>query len=291
MRIPDWLEPMAATLTDARFADPAWTFERKLDGIRMLAFKQGPVVRLLSRNRLPLTEAYPAVASAIARLPIDGAILDGEATGAWGKQGRADYHVFDVLWLNGRDVTGESLAARRALLRGIPFRLPLARVTAMTGPAPWAQACQRGWEGVIAKRLDAPYEHRRSKHWLKMKCEASQELVIGGFTEPQGRRRGLGALLLGYFDGPDFVFAGKVGTGLDTALLLDLRTRLDALERSSPPFTRGTGLPRDRAHWVTPRIVVQVAFTEWTVHGKLRHPRLLGVRIDKTAAQVTRERP
>jgi bifunctional non-homologous end joining protein LigD len=136
---------MAATLTDAGFADPAWTFERKLDGIRMLAFKDGPAVRLLSRNRLPLTESCPAVAAAITRLPVAGVILDGEATGAWGKQGRADYHVFDVLWLNGHDVTGQSLTARRQLLRGIPFRLPLARVTAMTGPAPWAQAYQRGW--------------------------------------------------------------------------------------------------------------------------------------------------
>jgi bifunctional non-homologous end joining protein LigD len=142
---------------------------------------------------------------------------------------------------------------------------------------------------VIAKRRDAPYEHRRSPHWLKMKCEATQELVIGGFTDPQGARVGLGALLVGYFAGADFVFAGKVGTGLDTRLLLDLRARLDALEVAEPPFTKAVGLPRVRAHWVRPELVVQVAFTEWTVHGKLRHPRLLGLRTDKPARDVVRE--
>jgi len=282
---------MAATLTDERFADDAWTFERKLDGIRMLAFKDGRTARLFSRNRLPLTETYPAVAAAVAALPVEQVILDGEATGAWGRQGQADYHVFDVLWLNRRDVTQLPLAARRTLLDGIAFRLPIARVTAMSGPTPWELACQRGWEGVIAKRLDSPYEHQRSRAWLKMKCEATQELVVGGFTDPQGGRVGLGALLVGYFEGRDFVFAGKVGTGLDTALLLDLRARLGAAEQAAPPFTKGSGLPRLRVHWVTPRIVVQVAFTEWTVHGKLRHPRLLGVRIDKTAAEVVKEQP
>ena len=291
MRIPDWLEPMAATLTDQRFSDPAWTFERKLDGIRMLAFKSGGRVRLLSRNRLSLNKDYPDVADAIAALPVEQAILDGEATGAWGKQGRADYYVFDVLWLNGKDVTAKPLTERRALLRTIPFRLPVERVKPLAGRAPWERACEEGWEGVIAKRLDSPYEHRRSKQWLKMKCEATQELVVGGYTDPQGSRVGLGALLVGYFEGKDFVFAGKVGTGFDTALLQELRARLEPQRLSATPFTKGTGLPRLRVNWVEPEVVVQVAFTEWTVHGKLRHPRLLGVRIDKSAAQVTRERP
>ena len=145
----------------------------------------------------------------------------------------------------------------------------------------------------MAKRRDAPYEHRRSPHWLKMKCEASQELVVGGFTDPQGGRVGLGALLVGYFERnspeTDFVFAGKVGTGFDTRLLLDLRARLEALEIATPPFTRAVGLPRVRAHWVRPEMVVQVAFIEWTVHGKLRHSRLLGVRTDKSAQDVVKE--
>ncbi len=152
------------------------------------------------------------------------------------------------------------------------------------GLLPWERAQKEGWEGVIAKRRDSLYEHRRSPHWLKMKCEMSQELVVGGFTDPQGKRVGLGALLVGYFDGDDLVFAGKIGTGFDTKLLLDLRAQLDQLEIPKAPFTRAVGLPRLRAHWVRPEIVVQVGFIEWTVHGKLRHPRLLGVRSDQESS-------
>ena len=289
--MPTWLEPMAATLTDQRFTGPEWTFERKLDGIRMLAFKQGSDVKLLSRNRLVLTGAYPSVAKAIAEIPVRDAIFDGEATWAWGRQGKADYHVFDVLWLNGKSTTAKTLDERRALLAAIPFVLPVARVKEIKGDAPWERACREGWEGVIAKRRDAPYEHRRSKAWLKMKCEATQELVVGGFTDPQRSRVGLGALLVGYFEGPDFVFAGKVGTGFTDALLRDLRQRFDRLEQPTSPFTKAIGLPRIRAHWVKPEVVVQVAFTEWTVHGKLRHPRLLGLRADKAAKDVVREHP
>lgn len=181
------------------------------------------------------------------------------------------------------------LMARRAILSDLGVRSPLHPVPEITGEKPWEQACREGWEGVIAKRRDSPYEHRRSPHWLKMKCEASQELVVGGFTDPQGERCGLGALLLGYFDHDEFVFAGKVGTGFDTKLLFELRARLDAIEIPKTPFTRAVGLPRIRAHWVRPEIVVQVAFIEWTVHGKLRHGRFLGIREDKNAREVVRE--
>jgi bifunctional non-homologous end joining protein LigD len=288
---PDWLEPMAATLTDQRFTGPEWTFERKLDGIRMLAFKRGRQVRLLSRNKLVLTHQYPAVAAALAALPVANAVFDGEATWAWGRQGRADYHVFDVLWLNGKPTTHRPLVERRRLLAEIPLSGPVAMVKPLKGGAPWTRACNQGWEGVIAKRLDSVYEHRRSRSWLKMKCEATQELVVGGFTDPQRSRVGLGALLVGYFEGPDFVFAGKVGTGFTDALLRDLRSQLERLEQPHSPFTRAIGLPRLRAHWVKPELVVQVAFTEWTNHNKLRHPRLLGLRIDKRARDVVRERP
>lgn len=284
---PEWLEPMAATLTQERFTGPEWIFERKLDGIRLLAFKRGSEVRLLSRNRLP--QNYPSVAMAIAALPAADAILDGEA--AWDPGSRVAYHVFDVLWIDGRDVTMLPIEERRAILEKLPLEAPLGRVPEVSDPEPWALAARQGWEGVIAKRRGSRYEHRRSPHWLKMKCEASQELVVGGFTDPQGARVGLGALLVGYYDGDDFVFAGKIGTGFDTRLLLDLRQRLDALEVPATPFTRSKGLPRLRAHWVRPEIVVQAAFIEWTVHGKLRHPRLIGVRADKNAREVIRESP
>ena len=283
--LPEWFVPMAATLTQERFTGPEWLFERKLDGIRLLAFKQGTDVRLYSRNRLP--HRYPSVANAIADLPVDDVILDGEAS--WDAGSKVAYHVFDIVWINGRDVTSLTLVERRALLRELPLHAPLGRVTEIKDPKPWERACREGWEGVIAKRRDSKYEHRRSPHWLKMKCEASQEFVVGGFTDPQGGRVGLGALLVGYFDGDDFVFAGKVGTGFDTKLLLDLRRQFDALEIPKPPFTKAVGLPRLRAHWVRPEVVVQVSFIEWTVHGKLRHSRLIGVRSDKSPRDVVRE--
>jgi bifunctional non-homologous end joining protein LigD len=256
-KMPEWLEPMAATLTEERFSGPDWLFERKFDGIRL---------------------------QAIASLPVDDVILDGEVT--W--DGRSGYHVFDVLWLDGRDVTSLPLEERRALLGQLPFKTPMHRVELVDEEKPWERASHEGWEGVIAKRRGSPYEHRRSKHWLKMKCEASQELVVGGFTDPQGTRVGLGALLVGYYEDDDFVF--------DTKLLLDLRKRFDTIEQPTPPFTKGTGLPRRStggakagAHWVRPEIVVQVSFIEWTAHGKLRHPRLIGVRFDKNARDVIRE--
>jgi ATP-dependent DNA ligase len=313
-RMPDWLEPMAPTLTQDRFSGPDWLFERKFDGIRLLAYTRGAEVRLFSRNRLP--RHLPALARTIGDLPVEDVILDGELD--WGGGG---YHVFDILWLNARLVTGLPLEERRALLGQLPLRAPLHRVDLLDDEQPWERAAREGWEGVIAKRRGSPYEHRRSKHWLKMKIEASQEFVVGGFTDPQGARVGLGALLVGYYDEPvrlkpdstqdnpvrlkpdatqdnqvrpkpdstvDLVFAGKVGTGFDTSLLRGLRQRLDAIEIAAPPFTKATGLPR-RAHWVRPEIVVQVSFIEWTPHGKLRHPRLIGVRADKPAREVTRD--
>jgi bifunctional non-homologous end joining protein LigD len=281
---------MAATLTRERFSGPEWIFERKLDGIRMLAFKEGRRVRLLSRNRLSQNEAYPVVEKALAELPVRDVILDGEATGWFGRRAELGYHVFDVLWMEGRDLMSLALDARRAILEALPLRAPLLRVARLGDERPWERAAREGWEGVIAKRRDSLYEHRRSPHWLKMKCEASQELVVGGFTDPQGRRRGLGAMLVGYFEGDDFVFAGKVGTGFDDEGLIDMRGRLDALETGVSPFTRAAGLPRLRVHWVRPELVVQVAFLEWTRHDKLRHPRLVGIREDKAARDVTRER-
>jgi bifunctional non-homologous end joining protein LigD len=294
MAMPDWLEPMAATLTQERpqqgepskiFGEDEWLYERKFDGIRLLAYKRGRDVTLYSRNRLP--QNLPAVAKAVAAISADELILDGEV--AW--DGESAYHVFDILWLDGSKTTTLPLEQRRALLKTLKFTPPMRRVELLRGDEPWERAGREGWEGVVAKRSGSPYEHRRSKHWLKLKCEASQELVVGGFTDPQGARVGLGALLVGYYEGEDLVFAGKIGTGFDTALLNDLRRRLDPLKIDKPPFTIAIGLPKLRAHWVRPKIVVQVGFMEWTKHNKLRHPRLIGVRHDKQAREVVREMP
>lgn len=269
---PKWLVPMAATLTQERFTGPEWIFERKFDGIRLLAYKNGERVELFSRNQLP--QDLPSVVEAVKNLPAHDAILDGEVT--WGR-GKVAYHVFDVMWLDGRNVTSLPVEERRALLAQLPLQPPLQRVSLIEDPSPWELAQREGWEGVIAKRLGSTYEHRRSREWLKMKCELSEEFVVGGFTDPQGKRVGLGALLVGHYKDEDFVFAGKIGTGFDNAMLLDLRARLDKLEIEKPPFMKAVGLPRLRAHWVRPEMVVRVGFIEWTAHGKLRHPRLLSV--------------
>ena len=281
--MPDWLEPMAATLTQERFAGKDWSFEKKFDGIRLIAYKRGRDVKLYSRNRL--LQDLPSVAKAVAAIAAKECILDGEV--AW--DGSSSYHVFDILWLNGTSTAGLPLEERRDLLKTLKFTAPLKRVTLVDEDEPWERARREGWEGVIAKRRGSPYEHRRSKHWLKMKIEASQELVVGGFTDPQGSRAGLGALLVGYYDVKDLVFAGKIGTGFDTKLLLDLRTEIDRLEIAKTPFTIATGLPKLRVHWVRPSIVVQVSFMEWTKHNKLRHPRLIAVRFDKKPRDVVRE--
>ena len=304
---------MAATLTQERFTGPEWIFERKFDGIRLLAYKKGKQVELFSRNRLP--QNIPTLAKAIAKLPHRELILDGEID--W--HGPAAYHVFDLLWIDGREVTKLPIEERQALLKELPIERPLHRVTALKdsagGETPWERAQREGWEGVIAKRRGSLYEPRRSPNWLKMKVELSQEFVVGGFTDPQGKRVGLGALLVGYYEskseppasaggsrkrssGPnvsegvaadDFVYAGKIGTGFNTELLLQLREQLDRLETPKPLFTKAVGLPRLRAHWVRPEIVVQVGFIQWTCHGKLRHPRLLGIRHDKDPRDVVRE--
>jgi len=272
-KVPEWLVPMAATLTQERFSGPEWLFERKFDGIRLIAFKQGNDVQLFSRNRLP--QHIPQIAQAIAKLPNKELILDGEVTRG---QGQVTYHVFDLLWIDGRLVTSLPIEERQAHLNELQLKEPLQLVEALVDESPWERAKQEGWEGVIAKRRGSVYEHRRSKQWLKMKCELSQEFVVGGFTDPQGARVGLGALLVGHYEADEFCFAGKIGTGFDTKLLLDLRAKLDQLEIAKSPFTKAVGLPRLRVHWVTPEIRVDVGFIEWTGHGKLRHPRLLGVK-------------
>ncbi len=274
---------MAATLTQERFAGPEWIFERKFDGIRLLAYKKGSQVDLFSRNQLP--QHIPALARAIAKLPHRELILDGEID--W--HGPAAYHVFDIMWIDGRNVTRLPIEERLALLKSLPITAPLHRVRALDDVKPWERAQREGWEGVIAKRRGSVYEQRRWPHWLKMKCELAQEFVVGGFTDPQGSRVGLGALLVGYYDGDDLVFAGKIGTGFDTTMLIDMRARLDKIETAKTPFTKAVGLPRLRAHWVKPKMVVQVGFIQWTKHNKLRHPRLLGIRKDKHPREVVRE--
>jgi bifunctional non-homologous end joining protein LigD len=302
---PARADAMKAVLTDERFSDPDWIFERKLDGIRCIAIRSGDDVRLLSRNDLSLNGRYPEIAAALAAERADRFAVDGEVVAFDGAQtsfarladrGHRDVavflYVFDVVWLDGHDVRELPLRARKRLLRGAlgfagPVRLTPYRNEA--GEELFAEACRKGWEGVIAKRADSPYRTTRSRDWLKFKCEMGQELVVGGFTAPQGSRTELGALLLGYHDGDALRYAGKVGTGFDRATLRDLGERLRALRREEPPFADAASIRERGVTWVEPELVAQVAFTEWTGAGRLRHPRFLGLRDDKPAREVVRE--
>jgi DNA ligase D-like protein (predicted ligase) len=311
--VPEWRAPTLATLTEKRFSDPAWIFERKFDGMRCLAFRDGDQVRLLSRNRLSLNGTYPELVDALAaqqasRFVVDGEVVafDGRRTDFSRLQGRLGitnpavaraspirvyYYLFDLLHLDGRSTVDIPLTWRKRLLRNaIQFTDPLRNTPHRVedGIAAYQAACQRGDEGVIAKLADSKYDGHRSPNWLKFKCVRDQEFVVGGYTAPKGSRVELGALLLGYHDGRDLVYAGKVGTGFDEATLHSLHERLSAIERDEPPFTRG--LKREAgARWVQPELVAQIGFTEWTRDGKLRHPRYQGLRTDKDAADVIRE--
>ncbi|OMC38378.1 non-homologous end-joining DNA ligase [Mycobacterium sp. IS-1264] len=311
--VPDWRDPTLATLTEKRFSDPHWIFERKFDGMRCLAFRDGDRVRLLSRNRQRLNGTYPELVDALAAQHTTRFVVDGEVVAFEGRrtsfarlQGRLGitdpeaarasririyYYLFDLLHLDGMSTTEVPLLWRKRLLRNaIDFTDPLRYAPHRVGDgiAAYRAACARGDEGVIAKRADAAYEGRRSPNWLKFKCVRDQEFVVGGYTSPKGSRIELGALLLGYHEGRDLVYAGKVGTGFDEATLHSLHERLSPIEQDTPPFTRG--LVREKSvHWVRPELVAQIGFTEWTRDGKLRHPRYQGLRIDKDPRDVVRE--
>ena len=313
---PEWTEPMLARLTHDHFSDPDWLFERKLDGERVLAFRDGDRVRLMSRNRKELRETYPEIAEAIAAQSADDFVVDGEVVAFDGKvtsfsrlQGRMQtrnaedarksgiavyYYVFDLIHFAGRRLDKLPLRQRKAVLReALQFSRRL-RFTAHRnehGEALLEDACARGWEGLIAKRADSGYTHGRSSDWLKFKCTAGQELVIGGYTAPKGEREGFGALLLGYYEDDALRYAGRVGTGFDDELLRSLKKKMDRRSRKTSPFDDEVKAGGDSVTWVKPELVAEIGFTEWTSDGKLRHPRFLGLRRDKSPRSVVREEP
>lgn len=307
--------PMRAELSDRRdFSAGGWVFERKLDGVRALAVREGGTERLLSRSGRRVDATYPEIVEALSAQGCTDFTVDGEIVAFAGgrtdfarlqqrmqlsteRQARASgvavtYYVFDLLRLDGTDLTRLPLRTRKSLLRrALDFHEPLRFTTHRNegGQELLDQACARGWEGLIAKRADGRYQSRRSPDWLKLKCAGGQELVVGGFTEPAGSRVGFGALLVGYYEGGALRYAGKVGTGYDHATLVTLRRGLDRLEARRSPFADPV---RERgAHWVEPRLVAQIGFTEWTRDGMLRHPRFLGLRDDKKPEDVVRETP
>lgn len=303
MKHAHFMPLMLATLADEPFSREGWVFEPKLDGIRCLAIRNGSSVALLSRNQLELTGRFPHLAEALLRqkprwFAVDGEIVayrNGVTSFEALQQhaGPTHLHLFDLLQLEDRDVRGLSLLERKKLLaEAFAFKDPLrlSEHRATDGAALFDEACRKGWEGVIAKNAASPYVGRRTRDWLKFKCLESQEMVIGGWTEPAGARTGFGALLVGYYDQGELRFAGKVGTGFDHASLASIGQRLRRLERKESPFAQATGIPRLRVHWVKPELVAQIAFHEWTAGSKLRQPRFQGLREDKRAQDVVRER-
>jgi DNA ligase D-like protein (predicted ligase) len=306
---------MLATLTDRRDFGDDWLLERKLDGERCVARKEGDDVRLESRTGKDLTSTYPEVTAAVSAQQARGLLIDGELVAYDGEQTSFSrlqqrlgvsrpgpalvrtypvvYCVFDVLEVDGEDLRGRPLIERRArLARALrPGKaVQLTEAWSDDSERRFTAACRSGWEGLIAKRADAPYSPGRSRDWLKLKCAWEQELVVGGYTDPAGSRTDFGALLVGYYEDGRLRYAGKVGTGYSAARLRELGARLRELETPESPFVDARPIPRG-THWTRPELVAQIGFAEWTSDGRLRQPRFLGLRDDKRPAEVVRERP
>ncbi|OPY27719.1 MAG: DNA ligase [Methanocella sp. PtaU1.Bin125] len=309
---PVWEEPMLATLTHDYFSDPGWVFGRKLDGVRCITYRDGNTLRLMSRTRNEMSASFPEIRDAFEALPAGAYVLDGEVVAF--RDGQTDfqllqprmglinpadaratgipvfYYLFDILYFEGFDVTRLPLASRKSILaHAAEFRDPLRLLEDRPGDglAYLKEACQSGWEGLIAKRADGPYVHGRSGDWLKFKCTGQQEFVIGGWTEPKGKRIELGALLLGYYDHGRFRYAGKVGTGFDDRTLRALKEKLTPLARPASPFDEQ--VRENEVHWVEPQLVAEIGFENWTREGRLRQPRYRGLRYDKDPKSVVRE--
>ncbi|HEX6316130.1 MAG TPA: DNA ligase D [Gemmatimonadaceae bacterium] len=307
--LPKRLEPQLATLVDAAPKGDAWLHELKLDGYRIAARVENGRAQLLTRAGQDWTDRFAPLATALEALPVQRAWLDGEVV-VLDQHGRSDFQtlqrvltgepadlrlfLFDLLHLDGFDLRRARLEDRKRLLRerllgAASGPLHFSDHVAGRGPDVFAEACRNGAEGIVSKRADAPFQAGRSRSWLKVKCTRRQEFVIAGFTEPGGSRTGLGALLLAARD-PDGVlrYAGKVGTGFDGETLRSLRKQLDPIRQRTSPLDTP---PRLRGvHWVEPRLVAEVTFTEMTRDGKLRHPSFVGLREDKPPNEVVFER-
>jgi bifunctional non-homologous end joining protein LigD len=303
--------PQLATLVDRPPSGDEWLHEIKYDGYRIGARVRKGRVSLLTRNGNDWTASFPDIADAVQQLGPEDALIDGEAavvlpdgrtsfqslqnTGA--NRGTLVYFVFDLLRLDGAKLERLPLEERKARLKKLvggrkTGRIRFSEHIEGNGDAFFDQACRAGLEGIVSQRRDQPYQPGRHGGWLKTKCVKRQEFVIGGFTDPEGMRAGLGALLIGYFEGDRLVFSGKVGTGFTHKGALELRAKLDRIEQKVSPFTPPpAGALGRHAHWVKPDLVCEVVFTEWTSDGKIRHPSFQGLRADKTPKDVSREKP
>ncbi len=311
---PDWMPPMLAKLTHDVFSNAEWIFERKLDGERCVVYKKEKEVKIMSRNEKNLNVTYPEIVDLFKSQKAKDFIIDGEMVAFKGKQTsfselqkrmhlkdadevknsktKVFLYVFDLMFYDGHDLTKLPLVERKKLLKKLlDFDDPLRFASHRNeeGEKFYKEACEKKWEGLIAKKANSVYVHSRSSHWLKFKCENQQEFVIGGYTDPQGERKGFGALLIGFYKNGKLQYAGKVGTGYTDKMLEELHSRMSKIEIAAPQFEDNKDLPEKNVHWLKPELVGEVAFTEWTNTNKLRHPRYLGIRRDKEAQEVIKE--
>lgn len=310
---PSWMSPMLAKLTHEVFSDAEWIYERKLDGERCLIFKKSGKVELMSRNQKELNNTYPELVMALEEQEADNFIADAEVVAFDGKvtsfrklqkrmhlkdseeiassKVRVYIYLFDLMYHEGYELDKLPLLERKNLLRKLldyddPVRFTPHRNE--KGEEYYREACKKHWEGLIAKKADSTYAHSRSSNWLKFKCENQQEFVIVGYTKPQGERKGFGAILIGFYKDDKLKYAGKVGTGYTDEMLEDLHAQFQKIEVEEPAVN-GSDLPSKDVHWLKPKMVAEVAFTEWTSTDKLRHPRYLGLRRDKKPEEVVKE--
>jgi len=302
-RIPFRVHPMLASLVKDPVNRPGWVYEEKYDGDRILAYKEGDSVRLLSRNAIDRTSSFPKIAAAIRALPAHTLLLDGEVVAFDRRQvsrfqllqqGRVepDYAVFDCLYRDGRDLRREPLTVRRQALEaavGTTEHLLLAHRLAENGLVAFRVAKRKGYEGLVAKDASSPYVEARSTKWLKVKVHQEDEFVIAGYTAPSGHRSHFGALLLGAYDRGALCYVGKVGTGFNESLLRSLFRTFQPLVRKTSPLIDP---PRERGvTFLAPRLVAQIAFEELTADRKLRQPVFLGLRDDKKPSDVVIPEP
>lgn len=314
---PSFIPPMLATLTDDYFSSNDWIYEHKYDGVRALMFKKNGSVQLISRNRNSMNNSYPEIAQALEQQTSDNFIMDGEIVALDGSisnfellQSRINLQdlesikskskkvpiavcIFDLMYVDGYDIRALPLLVRKELLKKLLHYnhiLLYSQHISGDGIKFFHKACKAKWEGVMAKKIDSAYLGKRSRDWLKFKCIMQQELVIGGYTSPEGARKNFGALLVGYYDKGKLRYAGKVGTGYDHATLAMLGKKLKALETDKCPFVDFDISPRG-VHWVKPQLVAEFQFAQWTRAGKLRVGRYKGLRTDKKAKDVVKETP
>lgn len=312
MNMPRKFSPMLATLTHDHFSSDEWIFERKWDGVRCIIKKNGEEVKLISRNDKVLNNTYPEIYDAMKEQKVEKCIVDGEIVtfeediSSFSKlQNRMQirdrqkaletgipvcFYAFDLQYFEGYDVKKLPLRGRKTILKnGFEYNDTFRYTTHLNeeGEKFLREACRKGWEGLIAKHAGSEYSHSRSKAWLKFKCTNRQEFVIVGFTNPEGERVGFGALMIGFYDGDKLKYAGKVGTGYDDKTLKELSGKLKKITRKTPPVDEE--VEEEKAHWVTPEMVCEVGFTEWTDDNMLRHPRYIGLRHDKNPKDVRKE--